>query len=501
MRQAISVFTNRKPGRFRPVFFLLGSFVFLAGFFAIPAGRPLSAYGQKLPEAGTKSKDQGNYLLNRVRVIAPDNRSKPETGGPVRIKTYEKAGSKESEASAVLKRPSYQLARDWQANLEKGRQLEREGKIEEAITVLEKAAEGNPANLEINRSLARLYHLQDDYVRAIKHYEQVLYLTKWMDAKALTDAATAYRDIALKSSGSEQAAYFAKSTELYRTALKVEPNLAEAHNNYGFLLFSTGKLQQAEQEVRQAILLKPYYPVAFFYLADIYRAQGRIPEACIAYYHSLLQETNQTYLQDTRARIVSLGIPENCLDFFCRGYEAALINNVQNCRKEFSACAESAGSARAIACNNIGYTYLLEEKPQEALKWFNTSLASQTEKQVPALYNAALALTQSGHYAQAGTLLHEAIKLRGSTPALCQNLLGVLASRAGNMPKALSAYKLAILQSGDTLPIAHLNMALALERLNRPAEAGKEYNAYLKQAPHGANAGFVQKRLEKLKVK
>ena len=70
----------------------------------------------------------------------------------------------------------------------------------------------------------------------------------------------------------------------------------------------------------------------------------------------------------------------------------------------------------------------------------------------------------------------------------------------GNINQAVKNYKLAILQSGDTLPVVHFNLGLALEHLDSMRDAATEYKIYLAQAPQGLNARRARLRLKRLGI-
>jgi tetratricopeptide (TPR) repeat protein len=60
----------------------------------------------------------------------------------------------------------------------------------------------------------------------------------------------------------------------FREAVKLRPDLAEAHNNLGLALMGEGKLKEAQSEFRLALQLEPRYAVAHYNLGLALKKQG-----------------------------------------------------------------------------------------------------------------------------------------------------------------------------------------------------------------------------------
>ena len=75
---------------------------------------------------------------------------------------------------------------------------------------------------------------------------------------------------------------------VYREAIQINPDLAEAHFNLGNILFAQGDNEEAIAEYRQAIRAKPDLAGAHFSLGNILLAQGNADEA-IAEYHQAIR--------------------------------------------------------------------------------------------------------------------------------------------------------------------------------------------------------------------
>ncbi len=69
----------------------------------------------------------------------------------------------------------------------------------------------------------------------------------------------------------------------YRKAIEIKPEYAEAHSNLGVLLNDLGKLQEAELSTRKAIEIKPDYAEAHSNLGNVLRDLGYLQDADLSY--------------------------------------------------------------------------------------------------------------------------------------------------------------------------------------------------------------------------
>ena len=69
----------------------------------------------------------------------------------------------------------------------------------------------------------------------------------------------------------------------YNQALVLKPDYAEAHCNLGIILHHSGKLDKAEASYRQAIALKPEFPEAYSNLGITLQEAGKLKEADASY--------------------------------------------------------------------------------------------------------------------------------------------------------------------------------------------------------------------------
>ena len=83
-------------------------------------------------------------------------------------------------------------------------------------------------------------------------------------------------DYALELSADKR---FEEARAAVDAALRVDPEMAEAHDLFGELLARTLQLSEAEEEYRRAIRLKPDFARAHLDLAQVLADQGDIPGA------------------------------------------------------------------------------------------------------------------------------------------------------------------------------------------------------------------------------
>jgi TolB-like protein/Flp pilus assembly protein TadD len=75
-----------------------------------------------------------------------------------------------------------------------------------------------------------------------------------------------------------QGAGFAKADEAVATALRIDPNLAEAWAASGLIAMQRGQYAEAEKRLRRAIALNPNYATAYQWLNIVLTDQGRFEE-------------------------------------------------------------------------------------------------------------------------------------------------------------------------------------------------------------------------------
>ncbi len=115
--------------------------------------------------------------------------------------------------------------------------------------------------------------------------------------------------------------------------------------------------------------------------------------------------------------------------------------------------------------------------PSAALSAYQKAVAVQPNF-YPGQRELGMALFNRKDYVAAAPHLEKAISL-GMEDAHLHNYLGICYSRTNRIEKAIRSYE-AALKLDPGLAEAHLNLAFALQRMQKPTAAGKEYNTACK---------------------
>jgi tetratricopeptide (TPR) repeat protein len=161
----------------------------------------------------------------------------------VALFTQRRYAEAESIALGLIKRfPRHGFA--WKAL---GTVRKRQGRKDEAIAALRKAAELMPEDAETHNNLGN----------------------------------------ALREQGRTS-----EAEELYRHALLLRPTYVEAHYNLGYVLKDQKRVEEAETQYRRALELNPDYAPAHNNLGNVLKDQGRLAEACASYEAAIALKPN-----------------------------------------------------------------------------------------------------------------------------------------------------------------------------------------------------------------
>ncbi|MEN3333774.1 MAG: hypothetical protein V7641_3139 [Blastocatellia bacterium] len=223
-------------------------------------------------------------------------------------------------------------------HIERGDQLLRAGKVDEALGEFKAASQaaGKPVYTALLR-IGGVYMQKEDYRAAADAYRQASTLypqdpaSQYNLAEALyaageyKQAEAAYRKTLDLSPGrvNSQAHHFLglslynqkrldEAIAEYRIAIdQARSDYSEARYNLGIALLASGKLQAAESEFRMAIQQEKHdWPEAHFNLATTLEHQHRSREAADEYETYLRQSPNATDAAATRKRIEQLRSPK-----------------------------------------------------------------------------------------------------------------------------------------------------------------------------------------------
>jgi tetratricopeptide (TPR) repeat protein len=201
------------------------------------------------------------------------------------------------------------------AHLQRGAELEKAGKFEDAIREHEAALATDPNNVQVHVNLIGLYGRAGNAAKATEHFEAATRLNP--------GRSDAWYDYGVLLFGERK---YAEAEQAYRRALEINPDYAEAHNNLGALYEQQGRLDDAAREFRAAVADRPDYPLARFHLGRILVNQEKYDEAIRQFERSLEPESNQTpvYLYALAATYARAGDRERALKVYAKAREAAV---------------------------------------------------------------------------------------------------------------------------------------------------------------------------------
>jgi tetratricopeptide (TPR) repeat protein len=334
----------------------------------------------------------------------------------------------------------------------RGVELYNNGRIEEAVEALSKAA-ALASNVPDYR-----YHLGLAYLKLGKPKEAARELegalgmmgvsreTRVLEPKVLVQLAIAYLRLS-------NVATARKRIEL---ALSRGEDTAEARYVLGLVESASGNEAAAVEQFRAALERDRDHPEASFALAKRLEAEGKIAEA---------QETLAHAFHDRRPTF------EIAMAF---GDLSFRVNDLEAARDAFDAArALAPGDDRASY--NLATVYLALAKPAEAVELLRP-LVEREDPHDAAAFNLAEAYRTTGALAAARDLLRALLGRQPGFPG-ASFALGMTLDALGDLPGAEAAYRAAVSLKGDDLgPL--LNLASVLERLGRVDEA----RGFLEQA-------------------
>jgi tetratricopeptide (TPR) repeat protein len=191
-----------------------------------------------------------------------------------------------------------------------GRIYVREGRLDEALTALEKALLINPDAFEARTNLGIVYSKKGLIEEAIGEYQKALKINpdygpahtnlgNIYGSTGRPDEAMAEFQKAIASNPDNAEAHynlgiiyrskgmFSEAIDEYKKTLAVNPTIAEAHYNLGTVYARTGKIDEAVKAYRLALELKPRSELFSTALANTYLQKGEFEQAISQYEHAL----------------------------------------------------------------------------------------------------------------------------------------------------------------------------------------------------------------------
>jgi tetratricopeptide (TPR) repeat protein len=231
--------------------------------------------------------------------------------------------------------------------------------------------------------------------------------------------------------------------QLLGDASRWMPDNPTAHLNYGIVLESLDKLDQAATQYELALQVDPKLTQASYNLGLLKDKQGETQQGLPYLLEALRHD------------------PSNPLINYDAGVLYAKLNDYQNSAK-YSKLALEANRDFAEAYNNYGY-----------------------------------ALTHLGRYQEALAAIEQSLKLKPDSAAALDSK-GFALFGMGHYQEALAEYQKA-LQLDATIGEIHLHLAQTYEKLGEKAKAVQAYETYLKLTPQATDKATVETRISELK--
>jgi tetratricopeptide (TPR) repeat protein len=379
-----------------------------------------------------------------------------------------------------------------------------DGQLDKAVANYRRALDIEPLYATALNNLAVVLYAQGKAEEALYYWRLCLKVTPGSLPELNYHIANALRDTGNK----------VEARKHYQEALKgnTAAGRAAALSGLAALDLSEGKLDDAFKHISQSIKLNGDSSFAYYHLGLIQEKRGHVDKAIAAFKNSLKYEESEAYIKETKERIARLS-----------GQSGPTTNAVQPNLAQPNAIADAIKKkswAEAVALieakkasgqntedpvleNNLGLCLANLNQLNKAVECYRKAIMLKKEAFPEAQFNLGMALRKGGDTLASEAAFRKAIddsaQLKKTNP-LAQNMLAITLRERGDYPGADRAFRRAIMQSGGDLPVAHYNLAVLLERVDRTREAVQEYKTYLKLAPKGKNAQLARGRLRKLGV-
>jgi eukaryotic-like serine/threonine-protein kinase len=231
-----------------------------------------------------------------------------------------------------------------------------------------------------------------------------------------------------------------------RAAPKGEPRSATDFYDRGTYHFSVGNFEAAERDFRQAIKMQSRYP----------SAHNRLGRALL-----MRRQFN----------------------------EAA---------QEFRAAIEQNGGQYPTAYYNLGFALQLQGNVTNAIDSYYMAITQRGGTYPDAFYQIGSILLEMGRNNEASDAFRKAIAQNGGRDALANFKLGTARAIERDFGAAEEALRAAIEQRNGNFPEAHKQLARVYEEVNRPADAAREYQAYLEQRPDAFDRKVIEQKIKTL---
>ena len=204
-----------------------------------------------------------HYTLAQVAQKLGDNADAEE-----QIKLYEENKNLVPPIEDPLRDAIRALDKGAASHLERGLALDQVGRLDDALSETERAAELDPTMVKAHINLITLYGRKGNFQKAEEHFHTAVKL----NPNQFPDAYYNYGVLLVLEGKLDEA------EKAFRQALELRPSYADARNNLGNLLERQGKFREAIAEYEKAIEIRPDFRQAHFNLGRILVNQQRYTE-------------------------------------------------------------------------------------------------------------------------------------------------------------------------------------------------------------------------------
>jgi len=203
-------------------------------------------------------------------------------------------------------------------HIQRGAELEKAGRLEDAIREHEAALAIDPKDVQVHVNLLSLYGRMGDATKAKEHFDAAIKLNP--------GHSDAWYDYGVLLFHEKQ---YAEAEQAFRQALAINPYYAEAHNNLGAMYEQQGRLEDAAKEFREAIADRPDYSLARFHLGRILVNEDKYGEAIQQFLKTLTPEDENTtvYLYALAATYARSGDRTHALQYFQKARDSAMTHD------------------------------------------------------------------------------------------------------------------------------------------------------------------------------
>lgn len=402
-----------------------------------------------------------------------------------------------------------------------GRIYADRGESDKAVTFFKKAINIEPLYEPALSNLGLVQYSRGKPEDAIHPWRLCLSGQGKNDATIHYYLANALRDAGNKAEKADKESLWREARERYNTAIKLNPQFAAAYSGLSVVDLNEGRLDDAYNSVLKSIKLKGDSSFSYYHLGLIEERRGRMQEAVKAFEKSAKYEKDPRYKEDTRRHIAQLTggavqstqsgniqptySPESNANqnelMKAKGQAALKKHAYGEAVEAYDYLVRNGLGEDPVILNNYGYALAGAGQTNKAIDAYQKAVALKPGGFMEAQYNLGMAYRRAKNNEAAEQAFRRSIQDAAKakkTNAVAQNMLGILLKEQERYEEASNAFKKAIMQSGNDLPVAHFNQALLLERMERSKEAVSEYKTYLKLSPKGKNAAAARERYKRL---